>query len=316
MNCEKHVLLIDELVEGELDEQTAEKVSLHIFNCQSCAVLLETLEREKEIYSHYLFEVEPPVELAAKFQIRLEAEKPRMILAADSTFINRILAFLRFNPALATAALLILLISGFGLMSLVKEEQSLEKASAQQNIQLILPKITATPDETPLPEPKPVEEIVRSGKEKSEPDLKPVPVKQTVVKTSETKPKSPAAFVLTAEEEAQIKLVKELETETAKQVEKVELLLRSFRNARVIDGSEVYDIFYEKQQARKLLQTNIELRQRAETYGTLFTEQMLSRVEPYLLDIANLDLDSSAEQVLEIKQRVRNQNIIASLQGF
>lgn len=69
MNAEKNYLkFIDDLVEGELDELTAEKVSLHIFDCPNCSAQVEILEREKEMYSHYLFEIEPPSNLLEKFQ--------------------------------------------------------------------------------------------------------------------------------------------------------------------------------------------------------------------------------------------------------
>jgi hypothetical protein len=111
-------------------------------------------------------------------------------------------------------------------------------------------------------------------------------------------------------------LVAELETEAARQLERVELLLRSFRNARLIDGSEIFDVTFEARQARRLLQENMMLRQKAEYLGADFTGIMLNRVEPYLLEIANLRIDSTPEEVIGIKERVRNQNIIASLQAF
>jgi hypothetical protein len=320
MKCEKYAHLIDDLVEGELDEQTNEQVSLHVFTCPNCTSRFEMLEREKEMYAHYLFEIEPPVDLLAKFQTKLETVEQPTILAANSTFapfgwITKLLNLLRLNPVLATAAVLILFVVSFGLINLVKEELAFERIAEYQGLQLILPKIEKTSPK-PSPEPERDQEVVKN--EKSKLENKPLALKQTgVVKKAQPKSKtSPENGKLNEDEKAQIKMIQALEIETAKQIEKVELLLRSFRNARVVEGKEIYDISYEKQQAGKLLQNNVELRQRAEIYGNLFTEEMLSKVEPYLLDIANLDVNPSTEEILVIKERVRNQNIIASLQGF
>ena len=116
--------------------------------------------------------------------------------------------------------------------------------------------------------------------------------------------------------QTEMMLVAELETEASRQLERVELLLRSFRNAGLIDGSEIFDVTFETRQARRLLQMNMELRQKAEFLGADITGGMLIRVEPYLLEIANLRIDSTPEEVIGIKERVRNQNIIASLQAF
>lgn len=323
MNCEKYEHLIDDFVEGELDEYTADEVSLHVFDCQTCTSQMEILEREKEMYSHYLFEIEPPKDILEKFQAKLVREM-NTVSAAQNTFkpliwFSSLISSIRLNPAFTMAVSLILLVFGFGLFSLFTEEKTADKAA---NSQPKLPAIQIQPPQKITSEVfTPVEadnsrEIAKNEDREEEEIAKPIAVKQTEPVKKEAKPKSVPEVKKLSDEELQIKEIQSLESETAKQLEKVELLLRSFRNARLIDGSEVYDISFEKQQARKLLNNNILLRQKAEFYGTLNTEQMLSKIEPYLLDIANLEVASAPEQVLEIKERVKNQNIIASLQGF
>lgn len=320
MNCENYEHLINDLVEGELNDVTADEVSLHIFDCQNCTFHFEMLEREKAMYSHYLFEIEPPSNLLNKFQAKLETEKQPLISSAQNGLFSKVFAFLQLNPIFATAVALILLTFAFGLFSLINEEEPLNQA---KNFQPSFPAIQMLPSQKGREEiftPQNTEksrDVAKNEERKIELISKPIVVKQNLeVKNAELKLKTPPKVVKQSEEELQLKKIQALELETAKQIEKVELLLRSFRNARLIDGSEIYDVSYEQQQARKLLQNNIALRQRAETYGTFFAEEMLSKVEPYLLDIANLDIDSAPEEVLEIKERVKSQNIIASLQGF
>jgi hypothetical protein len=323
MKCEKYSNLIDDLVEGELDRQSAEEVNLHLFGCAECTAQFEILQREKEMYAHYLYEVEPPIGMPAKFQQILETEAGENVPAVQTTFpgfvwVTQLFAFIRLNPALMTAVLLVLVGLTLALLNSLSNKPTQENNLANQpntNIQLMLPNlpekeiILPTPKKDETAEVKPPTEIA-----KKEAEIKPVAVRQVIKKDQ---PKVlPKKDGLTDEERSQIKAMQALDVETAKQLEKVELLLRSFRNISYAEGSQQYDVAYEKQQARRLLQNNIELRQRAESYGTLFTEEMLSRVEPYLLDIANLELNPTAEKVSEIKERVRNQNIIASLQSF
>ena len=330
MNCEKYLNLIDDLVENELDEQTAEEINLHIFACRRCETKFQTLKREKEMYAHYLFDVEPPADLLAKFQIKLGAEKSAVFAVekSPSTFSSwkaKLFSSFSLSPTFAMAGALILFTVSFVLVNLMSEkgDEQLKVATKDLNkLQMMLPKLN---------EPEIIDK--NSGADLSEGDeqikdlaknktnqsnLKTIVAEPISVKKSKTEsPKTDfVKDIQLTDEEKQLKLIQDLELEAVKQIEKVELLLRSFRNVRFAEGSEKFDVAYEKQQARKLLANNIELRQRAEDYGTLFTEEILSKVEPYLLDIANLDSNPSSEQVLEIKERVRNQNIIASLQSF
>ncbi len=329
MKCQKYSNLIDDLVEGELDEQNARTVNLHLFSCRECASRFEILQREKAMYAHYLFEVEPSIDLSVRFQQKLETEAPENLLTTRPSLrefegITRILGFLRLNLAFTAAGLVILIAFVLALLNLINpgSSQSINLAYQKNDhkIQLALP--IMLPKETPpLPEKNKIvtdkdDPEVTKKDLTGESRLTPIGVKQVVKPTIRSPKVTPETIQLNEDEKLQIKEIQALEIQTVKQMEKVELLLRTFRNIRYTEGSDQYDISYEKQQARKLLQNNVELRQKAESFGTIFSEEMLSKVEPYLLDIANLEINPTSEKVSEIKERVRNQNIIASLQSF
>jgi hypothetical protein len=95
------------------------------------------------------------------------------------------------------------------------------------------------------------------------------------------------------------------------------MMLRSFRNASVAKASRGparNDLDYERQLSRRLLYQNILLRRDAEMKGDLPSEEALSNLEPFLLDIANLPAKPSPDDLRDIKERLRRKELIASLQ--
>lgn len=321
MNCEKYPNLINDLVEGALDEQTAEQVNLHIFVCEKCKTEFETLNREKEIYAHFLFDIEPPKDLTRRFQTKLESLEQEKIVPSVpfNQVISRFFGFLTLKPLFAAA--IVLLVFGFGYFSMKTALTETEKPFvSESNTPTILP-IENPKKEFSVNSPRETAEIKNVSPKAVKTKFEVKPQKITASKPTVKKPlmreKTAAENrVLPKETELEIKEIRVFEMETAKQIEKVEMLLRSFRNARYAEDRAEYDVAYEKQQARKLLENNVRLRRQSEVYGTVMTNEILSKVEPYLLEISNLNTNPSDEEVLEIKQRVRNQNIIAGLQGF
>jgi Putative zinc-finger len=103
--------------------------------------------------------------------------------------------------------------------------------------------------------------------------------------------------------------------EVAQHVERAQMLLRSVKNARP-DAGETVNLAYEKQNARRLLAENATLQLDAETRGDKETRQVLERIEPFLLDIANLGDQPSREEVHSLKERMQKNEIIAALQVY
>jgi anti-sigma factor RsiW len=94
--------------------------------------------------------------------------------------------------------------------------------------------------------------------------------------------------------------------------EQSQLLLRSFRNARSGRGKTV-DVAYERAQAQRLLGRNVILRRDAARRGRVLTEDSLSRLEPVLLDIANLPAKASPEDVRAVNARINEGEFVATL---
>lgn len=93
--------------------------------------------------------------------------------------------------------------------------------------------------------------------------------------------------------------------------EQSQLLLRSFRNTHV-RGKSV-DVAYERAQARRLLTRNVVLRRDAGRRGRVLTAETLSRLEPVLLDIANLPAKTSPEDVRAVNSRIGAGELVATL---
>ncbi len=127
MKCEKYLDLIDELVKGELDEETAGEVNLHIFACTECASDYEILAQEKKMYARYLFEIKPPNDLPVKFRAQLNSEAgniSRISWLPMSAFGWKasLAGFLRLHPASVGAIALIVFGIGFGLLRFMPVE--------------------------------------------------------------------------------------------------------------------------------------------------------------------------------------------------
>jgi hypothetical protein len=105
------------------------------------------------------------------------------------------------------------------------------------------------------------------------------------------------------------------EKEVARHVERAQMLLRSIKNVRASDAGGP-DIAYEKSLSRKLLAENATLQLEAEVRGDKETKQVLDRIEPFLLEIANMGEKPSREEVRSIRERVRSNEIVAALEVY
>ena len=68
--------------------------------------------------------------------------------------------------------------------------------------------------------------------------------------------------------------------------------------------------------SRKLLAENATLQLEAEVKGDKETKQVLDRIEPFLLDIANMGEKPSREEVRSIRERVSSNEIVAALEVY
>jgi hypothetical protein len=342
MNCERYFDLIQDLLEDELDEHHAAWAEAHIFACRRCREQYETLRTAREIYSQYLFETEPPPDSWANFEARLAAENAKADgekVAVASRFLRRRQRMFGFSLSPAAAAMAALLVACGGIAFVLWQSDSTRK-DGDKYIAEMETRNSPKPTQTNETSEKPTTDLrVQSVTSDYAQKNKNLIAESKSLKTRSNSLSGKKSFAETVKNNqkpassnakrnsaTEIRLNEEnrladlqaqnLETEIAGQMEKVELLLRSFRNARSNETTEGFDVEYEKRQARKLLDRNALLKRGAENYGLSYAEELLSLVEPHLLEIANLETKPSTDRVLDIVDRVSNQNIIASLQAY
>jgi hypothetical protein len=97
--------------------------------------------------------------------------------------------------------------------------------------------------------------------------------------------------------------------------ERVERLLRSFRNARMNDDDPTLDVADARRLSKRLLYSNIALRREAAGAGDIAVKGWLDTLEPILLDISNLPNRPSTDAVGSIKERIRRRQLVGVLQA-
>jgi hypothetical protein len=113
MNCKDCSLVLEEYVDGALDEKQTPAVSLHLNTCSECARAYEMLRLEQEIYKRYDRELEitPALWTAIESRIQASSETGTGVRAASSRFreLFGLFAAMRLSPA-AVAAIVLLAI--------------------------------------------------------------------------------------------------------------------------------------------------------------------------------------------------------------
>jgi hypothetical protein len=323
MKCEECQFFIEEFFDGELNSQKSASVAAHVSGCSECSEILEGLRFEQDVILAAASVPEPSPEFWRRVQTGIDSERQNKSRPLIRGFRSRIGAFLPriLTPAFAPAFVLLVLsiVSGVVLVkryagSSLPSPQAVQPVK-EEDIAVAVP----SPSNSPV---VPVEQKGGNSELTAQPPSGVVPTK--VIGKHKSRLKSLSSRILPSDPDAVAAQRQQAEVviqpapfgsddpETSRHIERVQILMRSFRNSQLLDNRS--ELAFEKKLARDLLNQNIFLRRASELSGDLTTVEMLNSVEPLLLDIANLDQRPSKGDVNLIKNRIEKEDVVAALQ--
>ena len=298
MKCEVCLELLEEYLDGELAGRESSEVAAHLVRCQVCSNERAAMIAEQEMFSRYDREIEVSPMLWERIA---EQTAARVVApAARESLTDRVLSLFRvpaFGFSLAAVALIVI--------ALVVGAVYLQSKRPTTSTAEIHPKpspVTSTDAVTPKQEGNPTTPYVAGATPRKR--IKKYPVNtQPVIEQSDLV-------------SSDLGYQDPDDRDTAKHLEQTENLLRSIRNVQLNDNDQEIDMSYDKAQARRLLNENIVLRRDAEMRAKFPAKTLLSDLEPFLIDIANLPDHAKPEEVRTIRDRVRKTEIVAALVGY
>ena len=320
--------------DGELEPETAAQVNRHLAHCDACAASAFEFERAIELMAS-AFEDElpasiPSAHLRARIDRALAGDSiPERISPAVSVWRQifdapiAILKWFEVSPIRYVNVSIALLALAFGLWIGLRTNFFGRKQEKQvQDV----PKI-----EQAAP---PTESGEKVAVEKEKPGLpkSPAGVITRVRKSNGQRPSPAPKEYAGVEQGVPLTLPSEgddraewlasaagvgiFDAPMVRHFEKAQMLLRSFKNADMATRGFAADLDHERRQSKSLLYQNILLRRDAENTGNLPAEEVLSSLEPVLLDISNLPDRPSSREVRSIKDRIHKKEIIGVLQVY
>ena len=312
MKCEVCLQLLEEYLDSELLEPEAEQVSAHLITCASCANEFEVLTAEQEIYARYDRALDIAPSMWGTIAARSAADSQVFDLSPRFRWRERVAGLFAapsFGVSFAGAMAVLIVAAAIG-MTYLRAHRQIAKPDVTVKVRQVEPARPSDPRSVNAP-PLESDDTAALGSDHF--------AVKTLVKAS---PKSKSSFPGNAgadqsdvlNPDAAYSAVEEQDTQ--KHIEQAQNLLRSIRNIEVNDDDAEIDVSYEKALSRQLLNENVVLRRDAEMSGKFPVKTLLSSLEPFLLDIANLPDKTSPDDLRVIKERVQETEIVAALQSY
>ena len=297
MKCEICLELLEEYLDGELPQPEHVEVGEHLIACDDCSASFAELTAEQELFARYDAHVEVPPFLWTRIAAHTVAEGN----GARNGWHKRVAAI--FATPVASVIAVLLLAIAVGLVHVISRRPASKPTVATTPKDPTLPRNDTDPNQAGTPKTITTPELDSGSQVASHP-----------------KPKRRArpAINRAATDQSDV-LSSNLgyldidDLDTARHIEQSQNLLRSIRNVPVSDSDEEIDVTYDKALSRRLLNENVVLRRDAEMKAKFPTKTLLTDLEPFLIDIANLPDRARPEDVRAIKERVKKTEIVAAL---
>jgi hypothetical protein len=299
MKCESCQEVLEEYLDGELGERESREIAGHLATCSSCAAESAVFSAEQELFSRYDRELAIPQSMWE--QIAEHTAAPVVRPGSESGFAARLVALFHV-PSLGISFAAVILV----VFALVIYATFIRNQKPKVSVAYTAPPKESTPSEQSGP-------MTHSL---------PEPRKQTIAVATQNSKQHRVPAVRRHSIDSSDVLSSDLgyqdieDQETAKHIEQTQNLLRSIRNVTLNDNDVEIDVSYDKALSRRLLNENIVLRRDAEMKAKYPTKMLLTDLEPFLIDIANLPDQAKPEEVRVIKERVQKTEIVAALIGY
>ncbi len=288
MKCEVCLELLEEYLDGELAAPDKTQISQHLMECADCSASLAALTAEQKLFARYDRELEVPPFLWTRVAAHTVAENNAPKLKGLAIFAR----------PLASAIAVLLLAVALGIVYLISRQPQPDRTIADSN--------------KPAPRPIEKEPATRSQEDRKPEIVASQPKSRPRVKTTTNHAPADQSDVLSSD----LAYLDIDEQDTVRHIEQTQNLLRSIRNVPISDGDEEIDVTYDKALSRRLLNENVVLRRDAEMKAKFPTKTLLTDLEPFLIDIANLPDHARGEDVRAIKERVQKTEIVAALLDY
>ena len=296
MKCEVCLELLEEYLDGELPPPELSQVSEHLIACTDCSASFAALTAEQELFARYDREVEVPPFLWTRIAAHTIAESNG---STRNGWYRRVAAIFATPVASAIAVLLLAIV--VGLVYVISRQPASKPEVAEEQNNPTLPRNGTDQIQ---------EQKSAAGGTQNDANMV----------ASHPKPKRrvrPAINHSTTDQSdvlsSNLGYLDIDDLDTARHIEQSQNLLRSIRNVPISDSDEEIDVTYDKALSRRLLNENVVLRRDAEMKAKFPTKTLLTDLEPFLIDIANLPDHARPEDVRAIKERVKKTEIVAAL---